>query len=110
MKVVEFARNINTDRNNVYDIYQRSSIDTELLVRISETLKYDFFHLYSHNALQKKFGHDYRDAYTAYGNEANHDLLYLEERIKNLEKRLDDKEEIICNRFNLRHFFRHHSS
>ncbi len=29
--VSEFARRINTNRNNVYDIFQRESIDTSLL-------------------------------------------------------------------------------
>ncbi len=41
------AKKINCERTNVYDIFERSSINTELLERISAVLKYDFFALYS---------------------------------------------------------------
>lgn len=37
------ARRINCDRTNIYKIFQRQSIDTELLARISKALEYDFF-------------------------------------------------------------------
>ncbi len=38
-----FARKLSCDRSNVYRLFQRRSIDTELLVRISEILGHDFF-------------------------------------------------------------------
>lgn len=41
-----FARKLNCDRSNVYKIFKRSTIDTELLLRISKILHYDFFELY----------------------------------------------------------------
>lgn len=34
------------ERTNVYSIFRRKSIDTDLLYRISIILKYDFFELY----------------------------------------------------------------
>lgn len=37
------AKKINCDRTNIYKIFQRPSIDTELLARISKALDYDFF-------------------------------------------------------------------
>lgn len=37
------ARQLNCHRVNVYDIFRRSTIDTELLMRISVVLRYDFF-------------------------------------------------------------------
>lgn len=37
------ARKINCDRTNIYKIFQRASIDTELLARISRALDYNFF-------------------------------------------------------------------
>lgn len=43
MSVAEFGRQINKERSNVYDIFKRSSIDTELLDLIGQVLKYDFF-------------------------------------------------------------------
>lgn len=41
--VTEFAKLIGTERSNVYDIFKRSSIDTDLLKKIGQVLEYDFF-------------------------------------------------------------------
>ena len=43
MTIKEFADKINCERSNVYHIFKQKSIDSELLIRISETLNYDFF-------------------------------------------------------------------
>jgi hypothetical protein len=45
--VVWFARQLSYSRTNVYKIYEKSSIDTDVLLRISNILHYDFFKLYS---------------------------------------------------------------
>ena len=45
--VVEFSAKLNCNRTNVYNIFNRPSIDTDLLLRISKILQYDFFKLYS---------------------------------------------------------------
>lgn len=37
------ARHIGCDRTNVYRIFDRQSIDTALLLRISKVLHHDFF-------------------------------------------------------------------
>lgn len=42
MTVSEFARRINKSRENVYDIFRRKSLDTDLLSVISQVLEYDF--------------------------------------------------------------------
>lgn len=42
-----FAKKINRSRNVVYDIFERESIDTDLLNKISKVLSCDFFSLYS---------------------------------------------------------------
>ena len=47
MSVSEFARRINKSRENVYSIYKRKTIDTGLLVLISEVLEQDFFSNYT---------------------------------------------------------------
>ncbi len=44
--VSEFAQKINTNRNNVYNIFTRQSIDTQLLFTISTVLEDDFFQYY----------------------------------------------------------------
>lgn len=41
--VVWFARQLNCDRRNIYNIFSRQSIDTELLFRISKILNHNFF-------------------------------------------------------------------
>ncbi len=41
-----FARKLYCDRSNVYDIFCRKSIDTDLLLRISRVLNHDFFRYY----------------------------------------------------------------
>ncbi|MDY2975195.1 MAG: hypothetical protein SOR67_05565, partial [Alloprevotella sp.] len=41
--VVWFAKKLNCDRTNIYDIFRRSDMDTLLLRRISKILHYDFF-------------------------------------------------------------------
>lgn len=41
------ARELAYCRTNVYKIYDKKSIDTDLLLRISRLLRYDFFEVYS---------------------------------------------------------------
>lgn len=38
-----FAAQLNCDRTNIYSIFRRRTIDTELLSRISRVLDHDFF-------------------------------------------------------------------
>ena len=45
--VVWLAEQLACSRTNIYKIYERSSIDTGLLLRISLILNYDFFRLFT---------------------------------------------------------------
>jgi transcriptional regulator with XRE-family HTH domain len=54
ISVSVFAKKINRSRNVVYDIFERESIDTELLSKIGKVLGFDFFNLYS---AQKDYQH-----------------------------------------------------
>lgn len=45
--VTWLSRKIHCDRRNVYDIFSRSSIDTDLLYRLSIALHTDFFAYFS---------------------------------------------------------------
>ena len=45
--VIWFARRLACDRTNVYRIFDKESLDTRLLMRISTILVRDFFVLYS---------------------------------------------------------------
>lgn len=58
MKGTEFAAAINRDRQVIYDIFKRESIDTELLQNIGKVLNHDFFSYYSNEIAEPrdKFG------------------------------------------------------
>ena len=45
--VVSLARMLSCSRTNIYKIFDRQSIDTDQLFRISSLLHTDFFHIYS---------------------------------------------------------------
>jgi hypothetical protein len=45
--VTWLARQINCERSNVYKIFERDSIDTEQLMRISNALGKNFFAIYN---------------------------------------------------------------
>lgn len=45
MPVTKFAKEINCQRNNVYDIFNRSNMDIDLLKRISKVLDVNFFQI-----------------------------------------------------------------
>jgi len=47
----EFARRISTSPQNVYGIFKRKSIDSDLLKQISICLDFDFFQYYSTTAM-----------------------------------------------------------
>lgn len=47
MKTTELARRINTSNANMHHIFNRESIDTDLLHQIGAALDYDFFKLYT---------------------------------------------------------------
>lgn len=57
IQVNEFARRIGKSRAVVYDIFERETIDTGLLRRISNALDYDFFqHYISENSTLEEPG------------------------------------------------------
>jgi plasmid maintenance system antidote protein VapI len=45
--VAWLAEHLHYDRSNVYKIYRKATIDTDLLLHISELLHFDFFQYYS---------------------------------------------------------------
>ena len=55
-----FARKLSCDRSNIYRLFQKESIDTNLLVRISILLGKDFFSDLSDYVKEKEQLHDWR--------------------------------------------------
>jgi len=58
MNVTEFAKKINYTRRNVYKIFNKSSIETEVLVKISEVLNENLFIRFLTNKEIASYGHD----------------------------------------------------
>lgn len=51
--VTWFAEKLYCDRTNAYKIFKKQSIDTDLLLRISQILHKDFFYFYSQHFRDK---------------------------------------------------------
>jgi hypothetical protein len=72
MKKSEFARRINRTPQNVFDVFQRKSIDTTLLANISVILKYNFFeHLYMQYETLQEQSPELLEIRAKYGSTAN---------------------------------------
>ena len=52
--VVWLAEQLSCSRTNVYKIFDKYSLDTEMLARISTIIEFDFFSLYSKDVKRKK--------------------------------------------------------
>ena len=53
--VTWFAKKLCYERTNVYSIFKRESIDTALLVRISQILHHNFFIYYNEEITERDF-------------------------------------------------------
>ena len=99
MSNAEFARRINTHIRNVYDIYKRESIDTDLLHQIGAILNFDFFNILRTPIIddsaiaQETSNNKYIDK--RYVNELQQKIQELEKEIIFLKDRIKDKEMII---------------
>lgn len=58
-----FASKLCCDRSNVYSIFRRSSIDTDLLLRISNVLGRNFFEVYMDEVIGVNYFPHNRDLY-----------------------------------------------
>lgn len=52
--IVWLAEKLSCSRTNVYKIFNKRSIDTDYLFRISDILEFDFFELYSEELKRRK--------------------------------------------------------
>lgn len=52
--IVWFASRMSYSRTNIYKIFDRPSIDTDVLMRISIVLGVDFFRYYSEDLMKKE--------------------------------------------------------
>lgn len=59
-----FARKLHLDRSNVYRLFQKNSIDTDLLGRISIILGRNFFEILADSLPDRRNRSGYRDTQT----------------------------------------------
>ena len=76
------ARKIGTSKQNVYGIFRRASIDTDLLQRLSKALEFDFF-AYYRSAGSGKTLDDFRGSYTVLQDE----ILQLKKELESLREK-----------------------
>jgi preprotein translocase subunit SecA len=86
MKGTEFAAAINKDRQVIYDIFKRETIDTGLLQKIGKVLDHDFFNYYSAAAPLTA-----QEEKVAYGLKV--EIQKLEEELKLTKKQLAESEK-----------------
>lgn len=90
LKVSAFATKINVSRNNVYDIYERESLDTKLLFDISQVLAYDFFQHLDPLNLRGAQQNLIQEPEVKYVRKREEILM---QHIENLERKLDECEK-----------------
>jgi transcriptional regulator with XRE-family HTH domain len=95
ISVSVFAKKISRSRNVVYKIFERESIDTELLNKMAQILNCDFFSLFSS---QKELSHKnvkhYSEPLEDY-NRQSEELLTLQRHCEALEKEVEYLKKII---------------
>lgn len=95
ISVSVFAKQINRSRNVVYNIFERESIDTDLLNKIAKILNCDFFSLYSS---QKELSNGnirhYSEPLDSYHRQAE-ELNLLQQQHDALQKEIEYLKKII---------------
>ena len=92
-----FAKKINRSRNVVYDIFERESIDTDLLNKIGKVLNCDFFSMYSS---QKEYLSDtvkhfsINESSVPYGKHAEQ-IMSMQQQILTLQNEINYLKKII---------------
>lgn len=102
LSVTEFGRRINTHRRNVYDIFERQSVDTSLLIKIGKVLGHDFFSYYYQNSEEEELSLSDTDIEYNRKEKSGAKLTTLVEKINSFRKEVKylkqlvaDKEKII---------------
>ncbi|MCK4661867.1 MAG: helix-turn-helix transcriptional regulator [Bacteroidales bacterium] len=76
----EFARRINTTSQNIYGIFKRKSIDTNLLIKISQVLNHNFFQYFTSSVIKVKEEKEMLNS--------NISIVDLSDKISNIENKL----------------------
>lgn len=82
----ELGKLINTSKQNIYGIYKRKSIDSEMLRKLSKALNYDFFLFYNLETSSLAF-----EPPATYGKKNKH--VISAEEYQKVKKELEDLRE-----------------
>jgi len=86
MSVKDFAESINCSRRNVYAIFGKESIDTNMLINISRVLGKNLFKHYDHILEEKHETSNLEEPKPIYSKEEIQKIKYLEKEIQHLEE------------------------
>jgi hypothetical protein len=92
----ELARRINCSSQNIFDVFERESIDTEMLLKISVVLNCNFFQAYYHQ-VEKEIAGDNSKINLDKVSELNIELPVEEndsQKVEYLKKRIACLEEL----------------
>lgn len=91
----ELARRLNMTSSNIHKIFNRESIDTDLLTRLSEILEFDFFQFYQQTPSNLKQNANTKEKPASYTSHPNEEaeyyktkLLERDEEVIRLQKRI----------------------
>ena len=83
------GKKINLSKPGVASMYKRSGIDTDLLIKLTEVLEYDFFaHVYEHKSLIK-FKQEELSVYSVQIEQLKGEKHYLEKLVSKNDQIID---------------------
>jgi transcriptional regulator with XRE-family HTH domain len=89
------GQRINTTKQNVGNIYKRSSIDTQLLLKLCAVFEFNFFELYFQEEPLKSMRNKELEKMQSEINSLQDALSQREQRIRDLEESINDKKKMI---------------
>jgi len=94
--IKEFASKLNTDRRNIYNIFNRESIDTSLLMKISELLNHNFFLYFDPEINVPLKNAPFEEQSVSYTNTPEQEISVLKEKFNQLQKELEEMRKLMA--------------
>jgi transcriptional regulator with XRE-family HTH domain len=91
----DLGKLINKTKQNVGDIYKRESVDTELLLKLCEVLKFDFFDLLYEEEPLKGIRNNLLSLKAKEIHDLKEDISRKDLRIKDLEETISAQKKLI---------------
>jgi transcriptional regulator with XRE-family HTH domain len=95
IKLKDFANNIGIARQNIYRIFEKDSIDTDLLTKISTELNHDFFQYFRNDNSSEAIDASLTLEHTEKLEKLNNELKNYKNELKLAKKEIDYLKKII---------------